>query len=295
MEQSIILGDTIHFNDQLALQGTLSYSFLNAKSYSTTGQITSSDSRSGVVSPTVSLIYKPTPKLTAYATYANSVEEGDEAPPGTANVHQFLPPYRDHEYEAGVKYAVSNALLLTLDGFYMTRPLAQTNPTTNIFEVVGTQKNTGVELFAQGAITPDLSIFGGMSYIDARLLGTGNATTNDKRVVGVPTVKSDIVLDYHPAFAKGFALTTAAHYEAARAATNANNSFAPSYATLDLGARYSTRFLGHYLTARFQVLNVTNVFYYTSVANGNIIGSAGANTAWLAPPRTFAASLEFDF
>ena len=294
-EQSIILGDTLHFTDQWAVQGVMSTSFMNAESYAANGQVTSANSSNGKVSPTVSLIYTPIPRLMTYVTYAQSVEEGDEAPPGTANVHQFLAPYQDREYEGGVKYAVSNALLLTLDAFYMTRPLAETNPVTNIFEVAGTQKNTGIELFAQGAITPALSIFGGMSFIDARLWGTGDAATNGKLVVGVPTVKSDVVLDYHPAFAKGFALTAAAHYEAARAATNSNNSFAPSYATLDLGVRYSTQFLGHSVTERLQVFNVTDAYYYTSVANGNIIGSAGANTAWLAPPRTFAASLEFDF
>ena len=295
MEQSIILGDTLHFNPQWAVQAVLSTSFLNAKSYSTTGQVTSSSQRNGELSPTVSVIYTPTPRLTAYATYAQSVEEGDEAPPGAANQHQFLAPYEDREYETGVKYAVSDALLLTLDAFYMTRPLAETSATTNIFQVVGTQKNTGVELFAQGAITPALSIYGGMSYIDARLWGTGDPATNGKLVVGVPLVKSDVVLDYHPAWARGFAFNVASHYEAARAATNSNNSFAAPYATLDLGVRYATQLLGHAVTARFQALNVTNAFYYVSVANGNLIGSPGANSAWLAPPRTFAASLEFDF
>ena len=47
------------------------------------------------------------------------------------------------------------------------------------------------------------------------------------------------------------------HVESERAATNTNNSFAPSYATLDLGARYSTKFLTHFATLRFQVINVT--------------------------------------
>jgi iron complex outermembrane recepter protein len=177
----------------------------------------------------------------------------------------------------------------------MTRPLAETNAVTNIFQVVGMQRNNGIELFAQGNATSDLSIFGGVSYIDARLFDTGSATTNGKEVVGVPVVKSDIAFDYHPAFAHGFAVTGAAHYEAARSATNSNNSFAPSYATLDLGVRYTTPLLGHWLTARFQVVNLTNVFYYASIDNGNTIGSAGANSAWLGTPRTFAASLEFDF
>jgi iron complex outermembrane receptor protein len=294
-EQSIIFGDTLHFTDQWAVQAVLSSSFLGTKSYSTAGKVTGQSSRDGVFSPTVSLIYQPVPKLTAYVTYASSIEPGDQAPTGTVNANQFMAPYEDKEYEVGVKYAVSNDLLLTLDGFHMTRPLAETNATTNIFQVVGTQRNNGVELFAQGNITPELSILGGVTYIDAKLIGTGTAATNDKWVVGVPDVKSDIALDYHPAFAQGFALTTAAHFEGERAATNTNNSFAPSYATVDLGVRYTTPFMGHFITSRFQVINVTNVFYYSSVADGNIVGSPGANTAYLGAPRTFEASLEFDF
>ena len=294
-QQSIITGDTIHFSPQWAIQGVLSTSFISAKSFNTAGKVTSSDSRSGVLSPTVSLIYTPTPKLTAYATYASTEEEGEQAPAGSANVNQFLAPYRDTEYEAGIKYAVSNSLLLTLDAFQMTRPLADTSATTDVFAVIGTQRNTGVELFAQGSITPELSILGGLTYIDARLLNTGDAATNDKLVVGVPGVKGDVTLDYHPAFIPGFALTGAVHFESERAATNTNNTFAPAYATLDLGVRYSMILKGHPTTARLQAINVTGTNYYVSIADGNIVGMAGADTAYLGTPRTIVGSLEVDF
>jgi iron complex outermembrane recepter protein len=294
-EQSVIVGDMLHFNEQWAVQGVLSTSFLNAKSYNANGQMTSSDSVNGALSPTVSLLYKPIAPVTFYATYANSVEEGDQAPAGTANVNQFMAPYHDQEYEAGVKYALSKNFLITLDGFQMTRPLAATDATTNIFQVIGTQRNTGVELFAQGAVTPDVGIFGGATYIDAKLLDTGNALTSGKFVVGVPQVKSDVALDYHPAFLNGVALTAAGHFESQRAATNTNNSYAPAFATLDLGARYTMNIMKHHLTARFQVLNVTDTNYYVSIADGNIVGSPGANTAYLGTPRTFVASLEADF
>jgi iron complex outermembrane receptor protein len=93
----------------------------------------------------------------------------------------------------------------------------------------------------------------------------------------------------------GVGLTAAGHYESQRAATNTNNSYAAGYATLDIGARYSMKVMQHNLTARFQVLNVTDTNYYVSIADGNIVGSPGANTAYLGTPRTFMASLEADF
>ena len=290
--QTIVTGDTFHFNDQWAVQSVVSTSFLHSESWLASGAVSSQQTANGVVSPTVSLIYKPFDKITTYATLASSVEQSDQAPAGTANVNQFLAPYHDQEYEVGVKYAVTPALLATFALFHMTRPFASTDPVTNIFEVVGMQRNNGAELFLQGAIYQDLSVFGGISYIDARLENTGLATTNGRLVVGVPLFKTDVALDYHPFAWHGFALTGGVHAEGERAATNLNNSFAPSYATFDAGVRYSTTVDKHIITARFQVLNIGNVFYYSSIADGNIVGSPGANTAYLGTPRTFMASLQ---
>jgi iron complex outermembrane receptor protein len=296
--QSLIAGDMFHFNEQFALQTVLNTSFFNSTSFNkTTGAVTGTDTENGLLSPTVSLIYKLTPQLTTYATFSDSVEQGETAPAGTVNVNQLLAPYRDKQYEVGVKYAVFKDFLVTLAAFDMTRPLASTVAvgSTNVFEVIGTQHNRGVELFAQGNLRPDLSIFGGVTYIDARLVNTGDPTTENGRVVGVPTVKSDIAIDYHPYFAHGFAFTGAVHYESSRAETNTNNSFASPYATLDLGLRYSTTFQKHAATWRFQVLNVTDTHYYSSIADGNIVGSPGTNTAYLGTPRVYSTSLEMDF
>jgi iron complex outermembrane recepter protein len=295
-QQSIITGDTIHFNEQWALQGVLSTTFFNQQSFANTGLQTSSTTANAALSPTVSLLYKPIPQLTLYATYSNSTEQSDQAPATAANPNAFLAPYHDTMYEVGAKYAFNPNFLVTLDGFRMTRPLAETDATTNVFSVVGTQRNYGVELFGQGALTPELSVLGGVTYIDARLTDTGVASTNDMLVIGVPHWKSDFVVDYHPDFWHGFALNGAFHYESARAANNINTTFADSYATLDLGARYSTVIAGHLTTARFQVINVTDKFYYSSLADGtSIVGANGGDTAFFGAPRTFEASLEVNF
>jgi iron complex outermembrane recepter protein len=294
ISQSIIVGDTVHFNERTALQAVLSSSYFDSTSWSTKDVVTSSDSHDGELSPTVNLTYKPVSALTTYATYAEAVEQGEQAAAGTANVNQFLKPYHDHQYEVGAKYAVYQNLLVTLDGFRMTRPLASTNPITNIFQVVGTQRNWGGELFLQGDVTSDLSVMGGLTYIEARLLDTGNPVTNGGLVVGVPRKKVDFLFDYHPAYAEGLAGTFAAHAESRRAATNANNSFASGYTTFDLGARYTTGVGSHHFTVRAQVINVSDTRYYSSIADGNIAGSPGANTAYSGTPRTFQASVELD-
>jgi iron complex outermembrane receptor protein len=294
-EQSLIVGDTLHIDGRWAVQGVLNRSHITSVSFGKTSNITSRNEADAVYSPTLSLIYKPAATLTTYATAARSVEQGEQAPAGTANANQFLAPYHDRQYEVGAKYAAGADLLLTAAAFHMTRPLATTG-TDNLFAVAGTQTNNGLELFAQGTLRRDLSILGGITYVDATLNGTGNAATNDKLVVGVPKFKSDFVLDYHPDVVAGLSFTGALHYEDRRAATNTNTSFAPAFVTLDAGVRYSVGVPDHHhATLRLQLLNATDKFYYASVADGNIVGSPGANTAYLGAPRTVMASLEFDY
>ncbi len=292
-QQSIIEGDTVHFDRHWAIQAVFSESFLNSASYSTKDAVTSRGDANGVFSPTVSGIWTPTSQVTAYFTYASSVEESDQAPTTAINANAFLAPYHDEMFQTGVKYAPVTNLLLTADAFRMTRPYAATL-TDNIFQVIGNQRDQGFEFFAQGNLLPALSVIGGATYIDARLLDSGNPATAGGMIVGVPRWKSDVTLDWHPAFLHGVALTGSAHYESARAATDTNNSFAPQYATLDVGVRYATRLLRHAVIARLGAINVTDTRYYSSIADGNIVGSPGANTAYLGAPRTVLASLEFD-
>lgn len=293
-EQSLVLGDTLHFNDQWAAQAVLSASWLLSRGFNKSGATTKSQSSDGQVSPKLSLIYTPTGALTAYATWARSVEPGDQAPAGTANANEFLAPYHDKQYETGVKYAVSDHLLLTAAAFYMTRPLAQTDAASNVFAVVGIQRNRGVELFAQGDLAPSLSLLGGITYVDARVEGSQVPDGNDKLIVGVPKVKTDLSLDYHPAFFHGFALTGGVHFQSRRAATNTNNSFAPAFTTFDLGARYTTMVGRHAFTARAGVVNLTDRHYFSAIADGNIVGSPGSNTAYYGAPRTYMVSAELD-
>lgn len=293
-EQSLVLGDTMHFNPEWAVQAVVSSSYINTTSYNKQHVETSSQTATGVFSPTASVIYTPTHKLTGYLTWARSIEPGPAAPAGTVNENQFLSNFHDKEYEAGVKYAVTPRLRVTADVFRMTQPLAETNPADNVFAVVGTQRNRGVELFAQGDINDELSILGGITWIDARLEGSRAPGTENKMVVGVPRAKTDVALDFHPTSITGLAFLGSVHFESRRAATDTNNSFAPAYWTLDAGVRYSMALRGHVLTMRAQVVNATDRHYYSAIANGNIVGSAGANTAYYAPPRSFMASLELD-
>ena len=169
-QQSIIEGDTLHFDHHWAIQAVFSESFLNSASYNAKDAKTSTGSTSGAFSPTVSGIWTPTSNVTAYFTYASSVEESDQAPTTAINANAFLAPYHDEMFQAGVKYAPVTNLLLTADAFRMTRPYA-TTLTDNIFQVIGQQRDQGFETFAQGNLLTSLSVLGG-SHTSTRVYST---------------------------------------------------------------------------------------------------------------------------
>ena len=116
-----------------------------------------------------------------------------------------------------------------------------TDPVTNIFEVVGTQRNNGAELFFRVRFTGPVDPLVACGYIDARLDNTGVATTNGRLVVGVPLFKTDVALDYHPAVWMGLcADRRCSRRGRAEPTSNINNNFAQCTRHFDAGVRYST-------------------------------------------------------
>ena len=296
-QQAIVLGDTIHLDRYLAVRTVFGPSWLSTDNYGTNGKSTGSYTSNNIFSHTESLIVTPTDRLTLYGTYGDSLQQGDTAPVNNTvkNPGQTVAPYRSEQYEVGAKYQLLPHLLVSAAGFHITRPYADTNPSNNVFEVIGEQRNWGVEFYAAGEIGPFLSVLGGFTWLDPKLLHTAIAADSDKAVVGVPDWQSNVSLDCHPAWARGAAATATVHYTGTRAATQSNNSFTAAYTTLDLGVRYTRRLWSRPVTGRLQLTNVTNERYFISIFPATINGGAGADSAWLGAPRAVAASLEVDF
>jgi len=296
VQQTIVLGDTLHINRYVAIRSVFGPSWVDTENYGKTGAISSSSSADGQFSHAESLIITPTDKLTLYGTYGDSLQQGDTAPTtGVTNPGETVAAYRSEQYEVGAKYQLLPHLMMSVAGFHITRPFADTNPLNDTFEVIGQQRNWGIEYYAAGEIGPSLSVLGGFTWLDPKLEGTRIAANNDKNVVGVPDWQANVALDYHPAWARGAAMTMNVHYTGTRAATPTNNSFAPAYTTLDLGVRYTHVMWHKPVTLRAQVNNVTDARYWISIFPATINGAVGADSAWLGLPRTVSASAEVDF
>ena len=308
-QQGFNLGDTIFFPKRFAVRVAASQDWIgvdnNTIAAKTFVQSRVSGSNKNGISPSASVMYKPLPWMTAYGTYASSLQQGDIAPSATnlINSGQSLAPYRSKEWEIGFKtdahpLAISSAL------FRIQRPFAETvsagiasTPTENIFKIVGEQVNYGAEIQGQGTLFRRWLIDAGFTAINARLNNTGIAATNGKRFVGIPEYKSGFYSEYRiPGIAR-LSLTGDWQFIGIRPQDDENLHSTPGTNTYDLGFRYAhTLFSDKLATLRFTTQNLTNAHYYSTISAGDITGTnASANLAHLGLPRTISSSLQFSF
>lgn len=294
-QQSLLVNDSISFNKSWSVLLSVNHSWLRAHNWNASGVKTKQYNDNGT-SFGASLLYKPTETLTAYYTYADNLQQGDIAPSvGVANPSEILAPYRSEQHEVGIKALVGRASF-TLAGFRIERPFAFTDPADNVFRVGGNQRNYGFEIMATGEIFRDLTAYGGMMMLDPRLKDTGRAATSDKQVVGAPKIQSNLLLEYRLPLLRGLSFNMNWHHTGKRAANDLNLSWAAGYHTVDLGARYVTRFMEKVpLIWRLQVNNVGNTFYWASIFPSSINGTSGSYSAFLGPTRTVMASLQVGF
>ena len=301
-EQALNAVDTLTYKSWSALLST-SYSWLNSTAYNVNGGVTpGGKSRGEGFSYGASLMNKPIENMLVYFSYADSLQQGDTAPTGTANQNVTLSPYRSTQYETGVKLSLDK-LDLTSAVFRIDRPYAYAG-SDNVFKVQGEQVNYGLELMAVGEIIDRVKIYGGVTLLDPELTDTGNAATNNKYVIGVPKVQSNVYMEYRMPFITGLTPSINVHYTGRRAADEENMSYADAYTTIDLGIRYVTWMFEKQTTFRVTANNVTDKQYWASVMPSNINGGATGgtgnststvNTAYLGTPREIIVSMQMNF
>jgi iron complex outermembrane receptor protein len=290
-QQSISVGDTIDLGPYVSVLAAASQSWITASNINKTGVVTSTYADSGL-SPTASLMIKPRANMTVYATYADSLQQGDNAPAGTVNAGQGLAPYRSEEWEVGYKIDL-NRVNLAVALYQITRPYAFTGP-NNVFALGGEQRNRGLELSGQGRLTNDLNVFAGVSLLDPKLLNTPLAAISDKQILGLSTATLDVLLEYRLPVLPQLTLTTNVNYANRRAGNYTNTDFVDGYTVVDVGGRYQIKIAGRQAALRLAVDNIGNTRYWANIAPAGQNGYTGTDsgTGTLGSPRTVRLSLE---
>ena len=292
-QQGLNLNDTLRFNDYWLLRVGVSQDWFHTNNYSPKGALTTEYANHGL-SPTGSVMFKPAANMTTYFTYASSLQAGDLAPASTANAGASLPPYRSREYELGYKATLSK-IDLTAAVFRIERPFANINTADNLFEITGTQVNRGLELSAIGEVAGGLTLYGGVTLLDARLEHTPLAATNGKIYVGAPKVKGNVLFEYRIPGLSDLIATFDYQFSGTRAANDTNSFFAPGYNLFDIGARHTSILFSKAVTWRLAVDNVTDRRYWSTIGPSNLTGANTGNLlAHLGSPRTVQASVSVD-
>lgn len=195
----------------------------------------------------------------------------------------------------GSKLAVGK-VLLTAALFQIDRPFAYTTESGN-YGVDGNQRNRGLELMADGDVTDNLHLYGGMTWLDPRLRDTASSATQDKQIVGLARYTASLFAAYDLPFLSGTDVHGGMHYVGRRSTDNANEGWVDSYVTFDAGTSYKTRLFSTDTTFRFDVTNLTNRHYWTNIVPGGLNGYSGAGyaSAQLGEPRMMQVSMQFTF
>jgi iron complex outermembrane receptor protein len=293
-QQGVNINDTLKFTEQWLVRVGVSQDWFHVDNYSAKGATLPEYSDQGL-SPTGSLIFKPLANMSTYFTYASSLQAGDLAPGTAANAGQSLAPYRSKEYELGYK-ASFTLIDVTAALFRIERPFANIDPTDNVFKISGEQVNRGLELSAVGRIVDDLTVVGGITFLDPRLEHTPLVSTNDKLYVGAPKVKGNVLVEYSVPALAGLTAEFDYQFSGPRAGNDANSFTVAGYNLFDLGARYTTQILKTTAVWRLAVDNITDRNYYSTVSPSNLTGANTGNLlAHLGSPRTVLASLSVYF
>ncbi|MDX5947878.1 TonB-dependent receptor [Zymomonas mobilis] len=292
-QQSITFGDKIEFTPQWAIQAVASQSWISTTNYNKSGGVTGHYNASGI-SPIASLLYKPKQNMTAYFTYSNSLQQGDNAPTGTRNAGESLSPYRSTQWEIGYKINL-NRINLRAALYQIRRPYAYIGA-DGYYALHGNQRNRGVEIMADGSITRYLTVYGGIALLDPEVHNTGSALTNDKKVLGLSPVVFNALLEYHLPIMPSVTLTADINYANRKPGNYSNTDYVAGYTVANLGIRYSREVRGTHMTWRLNVNNITDAHYWANItpSSQNGYNSTGSGTGTLGAPRSVRASMQVD-
>ncbi|RZJ08440.1 MAG: TonB-dependent receptor, partial [Acidovorax sp.] len=286
---SFAIGDTISLLDKrLLLTGGLRHQTIAIANYAYGTAAETDRYDQNRTSPLLAAVYKLDKSLSLYGNYVEGLSQGATAPSTAANRGEMLSPYVAKQKEVGVKFdggRFGGSVAL----FSTTKPRAYVG-SDNVFRSNGKDRHQGIELAVQGEATKGLRLLGGLTWLEAKQLNTGTASTDGRRVIGVPKLQANIGAEWDVPGVNGLAVDARLVHTGSVAANAANTISVPSWNRLDMGVRYLTEVQGRLVTLRARVDNLTNRNYWASSG-----GYPGAGYLVVGAPRTLSVSVGVDF
>lgn len=291
---SYAVGDTLSLlDDRLLLTGGLRHQQIYSRNYAYNTGTTSKPYDDSRVSPLVGAVFKIDKRFSVYANYIEGLVQGDTAPASSGttpvkNVGEMLSPYVSRQKEIGAKYDAGR-LGLGLALFSIDRPRSVLN-SAGFYTADGKDRHQGLELSVFGEAVRGLRVLGGLTLLDAKQKETDSATTDGKRVIGVPRQQATLGVEWDVPGVSGLALDGRIVHTGDTYANATNSLKVDGWTRLDVGARYIAVLNDTPVTFRARVDNLTDKNYWSSVG-----GFPGSGYLVVGGPRTVALSASVDF
>ena len=262
------LNDTLTLLPQVKLVGGVRYDRYAA---TVTNSVNSANTLGNTAFPSVSqtvgyaslrggVIVQPTKAQSYYASYSTSFNPSLEQLTSTTGISQPLPPEDNKAYEVGAKWDVLHDRLdLTAAAFQITQSNSRSQNSDNTYSANGTIRVQGFRLGASGKVTKRLSLFGGYSHLDARIVGA--IALGTKGMVPANTAPNSATLWGTYDAGHGWEVGGGGLYVGKRFLNNTDLVSVPGYTRWDATLAWRR---SHY-DVRLNVFNLSDARYYDSL------------------------------
>lgn len=310
-QASAVIQDRVHLPGRIQIMVGGRYDSLRDHNYSahaTDPSAPMNPTDQAVWLPQYAVTFNPIKNLTLYSNYGVLLSLGPQGPFWTDNGSQFLNPFFTRQAEVGAKYEPGQRILLTTAFFHMRAPFFypklitapdttcgvdefDPNSTSNLcFEQAGRETHNGVEVNAAGKAVDWLRLNASAAAIQAISTNTGTPTFDNKQVINVPHLHTNVFADVTVPHMHGLHLMPGWSFTTRKEATRDDQVSVPSYNLFNLGARYTPGGEQGRVTFHVYADNIANHRYWSDTG-----ASYGDTFLWLGAPTTVRLSAHYRF
>ncbi|HIV72649.1 MAG TPA: TonB-dependent receptor, partial [Candidatus Aquabacterium excrementipullorum] len=252
-QKALYVSDTVAFNEQWSVLAGL-----RTTRYDQQGATTDSHyEKSGVLTPSLAVMYRFVPGAMAYASYVESLEAGSIVASTYDNRGELLDPLKSRQIELGLKterqdWSATAALFRIEKKAEYARD--------NVLVQDGQSNYQGLELGAAARLGAGWSLGGNLMLLDTEYSKGSDNIGN--RVSGAPRFVATAQLGYKVPSVTGLQLNAGAKYTGNTMLRPDNSIDLGGYTLLGVGATYDTTLAGYDTTWRLNVQNLTNKTYW---------------------------------
>jgi iron complex outermembrane receptor protein len=281
---NLLIADRLEVTDKLSLLGGVNYAEIQQRAWGSGVVISTANYTAGGLTPTAGFTYKILPNVVGYASYMQSLQNGDTAPSTAANAYAVLAPSVSQQYETGLKTTLGE-VNLNVALFRINKVNAELNPNNNIYMQDGREIHQGVEVTFSGNLMDGLNAVGGFTLMHAYVdQATALPLTVGKTPVNVPEEQVRLRLEYALPFASDVKLSFGPNFLGRRPIDVYDQQYIKPATLFDGGIRYESEAFGHKVYANLTLDNVFNQAYWAYYRSGDGL--------LLGNPRTVALTVK---